>query len=125
MAGSFRDLNIWQTGHNLALEVRKFTTNYPKEEKFGLIDQTNRSSTAIPALIAESHGRYFYKDKIRVLYESRGEIDETRSHLSLAVSLEYIKTVDFQKLDLEYEHLSRSVSSYIRSLNPERPENAN
>lgn len=117
MVGGFRDLKIWQKGYELVLDVRKLTNKYPKDERFGLTDQTNRSSVSVISLIAEACGRYFYKDKMRILFESRGEIEETRSHLSVAFGLHYISENEFKRLDLEYEFLSRSLNSYIKSLN--------
>ena len=54
MTKGFKDLKIWQKAYELALKMRKLTAKYPKDERFGLIDQTNRSSAAVMALIAEA-----------------------------------------------------------------------
>lgn len=116
MAGGFRELKIWQKAFELDLQVRKLTQKYPKEEKYALVDQTNRSADAVPALIAESHGRFFAKDEIRVLYEARGEIEETQSHLLLASEVGYLTKSDLDHLDNEYEGLLKGISAYIRSL---------
>lgn len=118
MAGGFRDLKIWQKAFELDLEVRRLTAKYPMEEKYALTDQTHRSADAVPALIAESHGRFFAKDEIRVLYEARGETEETRSHLSLALALQYLEQEDFDRLDEEYRGLGVGICRYISSLKP-------
>lgn len=120
MKGSFRDLKIWQIGLSLAMKIRKLTAKYPKEERYGLTDQTNRSSVSVISLIAEAHGRYFYKDKVRVLYESRGEVEETRSHLSVGLALTYISDFEFKELDGEYEGLGKGISGYINFLSKAR-----
>ena len=90
MAGNFRDLNIWKKGHELLMEIYNLTDKYPKEEKFGLIDQTRRSANGVIAGIAEAFGRYYFADKARTLYVARGECSETQSHLSVAFGLKYI-----------------------------------
>jgi len=59
---------------------------------------------------------FFSKDEIRVLYEARGEIEETRSHLSLAVALKYISESDFGGIDKEYEGLLIGIANFIKSL---------
>ncbi len=123
MAHSFRDLKIWQKGYNLLMEIYQITANYPREERFGLITDTRRSANSVIANIAEAHGRYYFADKTRVLYQARGEAEETRSHLSTARGLKYIDDKSYKRLDSEYEGLSKGISSYISSLKEQKKEN--
>jgi hypothetical protein len=37
---NFRDLTVWQRGHELALAVYRDTQRFPKEELFGLTSPT-------------------------------------------------------------------------------------
>jgi four helix bundle protein len=90
MASGFYDLNIWKKGYALLMEIYKITATFPKEEKYGLSRQMRDSSNSVIANIAEAHGRYYFSDKARVLYTSRGECEETRSHLRAALGLKYI-----------------------------------
>jgi len=116
MAHSFRELRIWQKVHDLLMEIYKVTVQYPTEEKYGLISDTRRSANSVIANIAEAHGRYYYADRIRVLYTARGEVEEIRSHLSVALSQKYINQKIFDCLDREYEGLARGISSYISNI---------
>ena|SRR3972149_8324231 len=116
MGKSFRDLNIWKKAYTLSLEIYKITRKFPKEERYGLVDQIRRASNSVMANIAEAHGRFHYADKCRVLYQSRGECDETRSHLSLANGLKYLEIADFERLDKEYEGLGVGINKFISSL---------
>lgn len=93
--------------------VYKITKKYPNEEKFDLISQSKRSANSILANIAEAHGRYFYADKVRVMYQSRGEVDEIRSHLLVAKELGFITNMEYSDLDKAYENLSKRISAYI------------
>ena len=90
MAKSFRDLEIWQEGYELAIGVYNIAKNFPKEEIFSLVDQVKRSSVSVCANIAESFGRYHVNDKIQLLIVARGSIYETMSHLTIAFGLRYI-----------------------------------
>jgi len=116
MKNSFRDLKIWQNGYELLMNVYEVTSKYSSEEKYGLVVDTRKSANSIIANIAESHGRYFFKDKIRVLYIARGEVEEVRSHLSVAFGRKYLIKEDFEFLDKEYEGLGVGINFYIRDL---------
>lgn len=116
MAGSFEALNIWQKGYELLIRVYQVTAHYPAEERYGLVPDTRRSANSIIANIAEAHGRFYFADKIRVLYQSRGEVEETRSHLRVGRGLKYLTDEEFLSLDREYEGLSVGINSYIKSL---------
>ncbi|HBB38297.1 MAG TPA: four helix bundle protein [Candidatus Magasanikbacteria bacterium] len=89
---------------------------FPSDERYALSDQLKRSANAIIANIAESHGRYAYKDKVRVLYIARGEIVETRSHLAVAYGRDYIKQSTFTDLNRRYTMLTQSLNLYIKNL---------
>ena len=116
MAGNFRELRIWQKGHELTMRVYKITSKYPPEERYNLTSQTRSSAVSVIGGIAEAHGRYYFADKTRTLYVSRGECHETQSHLSVAFGLGYITEKEFKKLDEDYEGLSKGINSYIKTL---------
>ncbi|MBI4834447.1 MAG: four helix bundle protein [Planctomycetes bacterium] len=119
MAGSFYDLKIWQNGYDLLMNVYDITSRFPKEELYSLTTQLRNSANSVIANIAESHGRYYFADKIRVLYTARGEAEETRSHLRVALGRKYIPEETFSRMDKSYEGLGKGISSYIKSLRKE------
>ena len=98
------------------MEIYEITATFPKEEKYGLCGQMRDSANSVIANIAEAHGRYYFADKVRVLYTSSGECEETRSHLRVALGLKYIDKKVFGKLDQEYERKTKRISSFIRTL---------
>jgi four helix bundle protein len=49
----FKNLKVWQKAHELALYTYKITTEFPREELFGLRNTLRKTSVDIPALIAE------------------------------------------------------------------------
>lgn len=121
MPQSFNQLDIWKNGYILVLEVYRVTQGFPPTERFGLIDQLRRSANAIIANIAESQGRHSYNVKIRVLYQARGELFETRSHLNVAEGLAYLNSDEFNSLDHDYEQLLIGINAYIKYLSNARP----
>ncbi len=109
----FYQTDIWQEGFELVKEVYNITKNYPEEEKFSLISQTRRSSNSIVANTAEAHGRFHFKDKIRVFYIVRGEVEETQSHLWIAYSQKYVKKEKWLELEKRYEQLKIKINNQI------------
>lgn len=116
MVGTFRDLEIWKKGYHLLMKIYELTSKFPSDEKYNLTSQIRSSANGVIANIAEAHGRYYYADKARVLYVSRGECEETQSHLSVALGRNYISDEEFQELDKEYEGLDKGINSYIQRL---------
>lgn len=119
MAGAFYDLKVYQKGYDLLMRVYEITACFPREERYNLTSQLRNSANSVIANIAESHGRYYFADKVRVLYTSRGEVEETRSHLRVAAGLKYITPQTFERLDKEYEGLGKGLSAYIKALRPD------
>jgi len=117
MYKAFYQLPIWQNGAKLLEEIYKITKIFPLEEKYALTSQLRRSANSIIANIAESHGRFFYKDKVRVLYIARGEVEESRSHLLIACKLNYLTQEKYLEMNQAYNLLSKGINSYIIDLN--------
>ena len=120
MGQSFYELEIWKEGFRLLQITYRVTSQYPAEERYGLTDQTRRSSNSIIANIAEAHGRFHFADKIRVLYLARGELSETRSHLRVALSLGYLDQRQFDELEAGYQGLERGLNAMIDALHKRR-----
>ena len=49
----FRELEVWQLGMALAKRVYELTADFPREERYGLSSQLQRSAVSIPSNIAE------------------------------------------------------------------------
>lgn len=101
---------------SLVLGVYGLCGKFPSEEKYSLTSQLKRSANSVAANIAESCGRYYYKDKIRVLYIARGELEETRSHLNVALKLGYCSADDYKKFDESYLSLRKQLNAYVGRL---------
>jgi len=53
----FRGLKVWEKAHALTLAIYKATSDFPREEQFGLTSQLRRAAASIGANIAEGCGR--------------------------------------------------------------------
>lgn len=116
---SFRDLEIWQLAVALAVKVYKLLKTFPQEEKYGIVAQSKDSVVSVSGNIAESFGRFHYKDKIKFLYNSRGSLFETESHLRASQSLSFISKDNasiYNEILTDINRLGVKINNYIDSL---------
>ena len=91
---SFKDLVVWQKSFRLVLEFYKITTDYPKEELYGLSQQIRRCSVSIPSNIAEGYGRQYSKEYKQFLSMAYGSLCELETQYLLSIELGYAKKSD-------------------------------
>jgi four helix bundle protein len=121
---SFEDLTVWQEAHKLTLEVYKVTARFPAAEKYGIVSQLRRSSSSVPANIAEGFGRATTRELLRCLQIARGELEETRYFVLLSRDLGYITPQDCENFGQRCTSVGRLInglgSSLKRRLGPSR-----
>ena len=100
---NFREIKIWQEALVIVKEVYAFTSNLPKEEKYGITSQINRSAVSIPSNIAEGSGRNSNKDFMRFLDISISSSFELETQILLAKELSFITE---EKMTLMLEKLA-------------------
>ncbi len=119
----FTKLDAWGISHELVLAIYLATKAFPKEERFGIIDQLRRAAASITANIAEGWGRFHYADRIKFYYQARGSCCEAQNFLILSKDLGYIDGAEFDKLNAMCDRCFRLISGLIRSV--EKLRNAN
>src|SRR6202166_175514 len=121
---SFEDLVVWQEAHKLTLEVYRLTSKFPGAEKYGIVSQLRRSSSAVPANIAEGFGRATTRELLRCLQIARGELEETRYFVLLSRDLGYVTAQDYESVGEHCNSVGRLInalgSSLKRRLEPVR-----
>ncbi len=94
----FKDLNVWEKSHALALAVYKATRSFPKEELYTLTSQLRRAAGSVPANISEGCGRGGDPEFGRFLQVAMGSASELEYHLLLAHGLHYLSDEAFNQL---------------------------
>lgn len=95
---SFKDLNAWKIGHELVLMVYKITTDFPREEIFGIISQMRRCAVSITSNIAEGFSRQSPKEKTQFYSTSLGSLTELDNQLTIARDIKYISENEYLKI---------------------------
>ena len=104
---SYRDLDGFNLAYTLAMEVSRLTARFPREERYGLVDQARRSSRSVCGNIVEGfakrrHGNVFKNS----LNNSLGESEETKLWLDFSLDLEYISPDEHRRLATGYRQVS-------------------
>ncbi len=113
---SFRDLQVWEKGHQLTLAVYSATQAFPREELYGLISQIRRASSSIPANIAEGCGRNGDKELRRFLEIAMGSASELEYHLLLAHDLKMLAPPLYDELNQRTCEVKRMLAAFINKL---------
>lgn len=113
----FKELLVWQKAIDLAVEVYQITEKLPKEERYGLISQINRSVISIPSNIAEGAGRNTNKDFNNFLGIAQGSSFELETQLIISNKLNFISKDEFQKIEIQLEHIQNMIAKLKKSLN--------
>jgi four helix bundle protein len=108
-----KDLDVWKESMQLAKQMYLLTTNFPKEETYGLISQIRRSAVSIPSNIAEGAARNSNKEFIQFLYVSLGSLSELETQLLLSDELSLI---EYSKFETAIENIRRMLLGLIRYL---------
>jgi four helix bundle protein len=95
---SFRDLDAWQ----LAMTVVELTyrvTDFPDDERFGLVLRMRRAAVSVPSNVAEGQAVRSPRWSLRHLGIAIGSLAELDTHLEVTLRLRYVSTEtarDFQ-----------------------------
>ena len=112
----FRNLQVWEKAHILALDVYKATMSFPKDEIYGLTSQIRRSSTSIPTNIAEGCGRNGEAELARFMTISMGSASEVEYQLLLAHDLGYLGKNIYNELHEKVTEVKRMLAGFIKTL---------
>lgn len=112
----FRQLKVWQMGHQLTLDVYRATRSYPAEEQYGITSQMRRCAASMPANIAEGCGRGSDTDFARFLQTAMGSACELEYFLLLSRDLEYIAASMQEKLEQTVTEVKRMLTALIQKL---------
>jgi four helix bundle protein len=119
---SYRDLDVFNLAYTLAMEVFHFTTQFPKEERYALVDQMRRSSRSVCGNIVEGFAKRRYENVFKnSLTDSLGESTETkpcpepcrRIWLDFALDCGYIKADEHKRLTIGYDQVNAMLWTLI------------
>jgi four helix bundle protein len=113
---SHKDLILWQKAFDLAVEVHKATSSFPRFELFGLVAQLRRASVSVPSNIAEGSARTSTREFLHFLRIARGSLAEMQTQLHLAKAIGYLPEPTLSEIDPKVEEVGRILNAVLVGL---------
>ncbi|HBK45813.1 MAG TPA: four helix bundle protein [Xanthomonadaceae bacterium] len=116
MISHFRELEVWQLSMELAQGVYSLAASLPREERYGLSAQLQRSAVSIPSNIAEGNARASTRDYARFVSIAMGSCAELQTQLLLSERLGLGEQPDLTAVLQLCERVSQMLSKLQQSL---------
>jgi four helix bundle protein len=113
------ELDVYKRAFDVAMHVFRYSKEFPKEERYSLVDQIRRSSRSVCANLAEAWRKRRYQAAfIAKLSDCEAEAAETQVWLQFAVECEYLGREPAKQLYGEYDEV---ISMIVHMIN--HPDN--
>ncbi|MBI5049932.1 MAG: four helix bundle protein [Nitrospirae bacterium] len=116
----FEELDVWQEGCKIAIEIYEITNKGEFAKDFGLRDQIRKCATSIPSNIAEGKERETVSELIRFLYIAKGSAGELKTQLFIACKIGYIDEQKYIYLTGKVLKVSGMLGNFIKKLKSEK-----
>ena len=120
---TFKDLIAWQKAMDLAVIAHRLTHRLPKEERYALADQIRRSSSSVPANIAEGTGGGHTSEYLHSLSIADRSLKELETHLILGLRFQYFRSADLAEPFRLINETGRLLGGLTKSLKRKEPKN--
>ncbi|MDE1976838.1 MAG: four helix bundle protein [Elusimicrobia bacterium] len=100
-------------GRALALDVYRYSRNFPNHELYGLTSQIRRAAVSVPANIAEGSGRRGDGELLHFLSIASGSLAELRTLASLAHELGYLPAAAYNELVERARRLDAALNAFV------------
>lgn len=112
----FRKLAVWQRSIHFISFVYQISSKFPKEEKYGLVDQIRRAAVSICLNIAEGSGSGSDPEFMRFLRMAQRSAYEVIAGLEIAINLKMADEKTLNDVIGEVDQISAMISGLIKSL---------
>ena len=103
---SYKDLRVYQSAMDAAMEVFDLTKSFPPEEKYSMVDQMRRATRSVCSNIGEAWRKRRYKAAfIAKLSDAEAEACECQVWMEFARRCGYMEDEVCAKLDATYDQI--------------------
>src|SRR5688572_22814603 len=108
---SFEKLDTWKEARAWVTWIYKNTTEFPAEEKFGLVNQIRRASISVVSNLAEGSARKSPKDQAHFYQLAYSSLIEVLNQLIMSNDLSFINDSKLTEGRTMIENLTSKVAA--------------
>ena len=112
----FRNLKVWQKAHQLALSIYSVTSDFPRDEVFGLRNSLRKTCVDIPAFIAEGSGKANDTEFSKSVGGALALAMRLEYYTLLAFDLKLLSQANHHSVNCEIVELKKMLSGFNRTL---------
>ena len=116
----YKELIVWQKAHLLTLAAYRASSQFQREELYGLTSQIRRCSASIPANIAEGCGRRGNAEFHRFLQIASGSASELDYHFLLSRDLGFLSEENYWQISRQLSEVRKILTSLLRKVDSDR-----
>ena len=109
---SFEKLEVWNLAKDFVKDIYKTTSEFPNDERFGLVSQINRAAISVASTIAEGSARVSRKDQSHFSQIAYASLMEVACQLLISYELGYLN----EKEHLKFRQRIHEISNKLNSL---------
>lgn len=114
----YKELEVWKQSRSFCKIIYVITTQFPADEKFGLVSQLRRAGVSIPSNIAEGASRNSNKDFSRFIEIAIGSCYEIETQLILATDIGFLKEKETTEALEKLSRIIKMLSKFKGTLKP-------
>jgi four helix bundle protein len=112
---SFENLEVWKLSKELAKDIYQITSEFPNDEKYGMISQLRRAAISVSNNLVEGSARKTMKDQANFTTMSYSSLLEVLNMLIISVDLGFVKNEKYKVSRTRIEELSNKLNAYRNS----------
>lgn len=113
---SFERLNAWKESRVLCKMVYSLTSNFPKNETFGLASQSRRAAVSVSANLTEGSYRKTKKDRYHFYQMSYSSLMELLNLVILGSDMNYVNSNELDQIRKRIESVSALLNGLSKSV---------
>src|SRR3989344_5496429 len=116
MARLYRNMEIFQLGYDLSLDIHRLLDKFPDKEKDNIISQMRRAVTSIPLNIAEGSVKKSQREFLNFLSYAYGSAKELDVLLSMSKDLGYITKSQYDSIFGKLDELMAKLFGFMENV---------
>jgi four helix bundle protein len=113
---SFQELIVWQRAIATTVAIYGLSSDFPKQEQYGLTNQLRRAAVSVASNIAEGYGRATSGEYKHFLGVARGSNSEVATQLVIAKRLSYGDLRKIEQAEMLVVEIGKMLTAIMKAL---------